>query len=120
MATQIEKLDVLEFCDEQDMFTQLNEILGSVESVEDFFGIEFPFEDGTYHSDGRPESCVDEEDEDIWEMQETSFEKYRSVGEGVIGFPKTFPTKLFLANLSPASGSTLVYCRWVDDVEDDV
>lgn len=117
MATEIEKLEVLEFCNERDMFEQLDGILGSVEALQDFFGIEFPFEDGTYESDGPPDDCIDEDD---WESQDTSYDQHRPYGEGIIGFPKSYPARLFFIELSPSSNNTLIHCRWADDLEDSV
>jgi hypothetical protein len=58
----------------------------AVEEIEQTLGVEFPFKDGTYHSemDQQPEDKVVE-----WESQDVDFDKYRKVKEGF--FPKTYP-----------------------------
>lgn len=114
MSTEISKLDALTFVNETEMISSIDELCNSTEGTEEFLGVQFAFEDGTYSSDG----CPDGADEDDWECQEIDITKYRKVNDGVIGFPKTFPATLIIIKLSYSAGSANIYARWAEDKED--
>lgn len=93
MSTLSKKLDMLTFGTEQEMMTELNNMLGSVEGLESFLGVEFAFEDGS---------------------DDVDFTKYKANTDyDSVGFPKSFPAKLFCINLS--NGSHMIWARWLED-----
>lgn len=112
MSTTWEKLDLIEFANEHDMCIELEDILGNVENLEDFLGVEFAFEDGTFPSDDPPPDC----DEDLWWKQEINYNirRPKDCPDVAMGFPKSFPAKLYIVGVSPASNSDVIYCRWAE------
>ena len=118
MSTDFHKLEVIEFENEDQMFEDLQDILGNIEELESFLDVEFAFVDGTFHSDNPPSD--DENEIEDWENQEIDFKNRRPKnGYDFIGFPKSFPAKLFILQLSFNAGSSSVWCRWADDLEPD-
>lgn len=110
MFVNWEELDLLEFENEEEAIEFFNEVLGSVENVEDFLGIEFAYVDGTYKSDGVPK----DKDENEWEIQDVDFSKYRPLTnpENVM-LPKKYPAKMYFTSLLLDGGNKNIFYKFV-------
>lgn len=101
------KLEVLTFTNEQQMFEELESLLESKEEMEELFGnIEF------LHK----EEEIDCYSEPLVSKQDCKRDyKYRTIQpyyNNGIGFPKSFPAKLYITVLSISPGNKNFYCRW--------
>jgi hypothetical protein len=106
-----EKLEVLgPFVNLDSMLEKLVELLDGCGAVEELLGIEFAMKDGTYLSDLEDDYEGDENDIDI-----TVFRVRDQKG---IGLPKTYPAHLFAFRVSYSAGSTSMYARWADDLQE--
>lgn len=110
MTTFVDKLEVLVFNDQKEMFETLESILDSADALEEFFGVEFADSNGIFPSD----------DEDNYNVDNIDFSNFRDSkhDNAGIGFPKSFPAHLMIFKVSYSSRTYNIYARWADDTQD--
>jgi hypothetical protein len=113
MSTTVEKLDLLTFDSEEHMLDELSNMFPSIETLEEFLGVEFALKNGKFPSD------IEGDDDNVTYdvvIDDVDLNNRRQTDCYCVGFPKSYPAHLIIAEISYSSCSNNIYARWTDDI----
>ena len=102
---------------EKDLIKFFLQELGDFNIVENVLDIEFPFEDGTYHSNP-PKSIQDSDDEyEQWEAQETRTDVFKASDDAQI--PEQYPCIVLFSSVDDGGsyGFNIIEYVYLKDFE---